>query len=93
MEIPGRCDSSRSDPKLAAAVGLFVGFPGVMVALWIAVVAGGIIAIFLLALRIRNLQQAIPFGPFLAVGSVIAFIAGSELMAIYLDVSASLAGS
>lgn len=80
------------DPKLAGAVGLFTGYPGVLLALWIAVVAGGILAIGLLALRKRGRKDAIPFGPFLAVSAIIAFAGGSEILARYTEISANLIG-
>lgn len=81
------------DPGLAGLVGLLVGFPGVLVALWIAVVAGGVLAIFLVVFRNKGREDVIPFGPFLAAGGVIAFIAGDNLLARYLEFSANLIGS
>lgn len=81
------------DPKLAGAVGLFVGYPGVLVALWIAVVAGGILAIGLLASRKRGRKDAIPFGPFLAASAIITFVGGSEILARYREISVNLIGS
>lgn len=80
------------DPKLAGAVGLLVGYPGVFVALWIAVVAGGVLAIFLLSFRKRGRKDAIPFGPFLAVSAIITFMWGSEILAQYGEISANLIG-
>ena len=77
---------------VAGAVGLFVGYPGVLVALWIAVVAGGILAIGLLAFRKKGRKDAIPFGPFLAVSAIIAFAGGSEVLARYREISANLIG-
>ena len=81
------------DPKLAGVVGLSVGFPGVLVALWIAVVAGGVLAIFLLAFRKKGRKDAIPFGPFLAFSAIITFMGGSEILARYREISANLIGS
>ena len=60
------------DVKLAGLLGLLVGYPGVVVAVWLAVVSGGLVAVFLLALRRRGRKDAIPFGPFLALGAVVA---------------------
>jgi leader peptidase (prepilin peptidase)/N-methyltransferase len=77
------------DPKLAAVVGLMVGFPGVMLALWMAVVAGGLLAIFLLAFRKRGRKDAIPFGPFLAIGAIVTFMGGNEILAQYREISAN----
>jgi len=81
------------DPKLAGVVGLLVGFPGVLVALSIAVVSAGILSIFLLAFRKKDRKDAIPFGPFLAAGAIVTFVAGNEMIARFSGISADLMGS
>ena len=81
------------DVKLAGLVGLIVGFPGVLVALWIAVVAAGVVAIALMLLRKKGRKDSIPFGPFLAGSAIIAFLAGSELVAKYQELAAQFLGS
>ena len=72
------------DAKLAGVLGLFVGFPEVLVAVWLAVVGGGLIAITLLALRRRGRKSSLPFGPFLAAGAMAALLVGPELVDWYL---------
>lgn len=67
------------DVKLMAWVGIFLGLKGVIVALLFAVWTGALVGVFLL--RIRRFQnddnRYMPFGPFLAIGSLIsAFFAG-----------------
>ena len=81
------------DVKLAGLLGLMVGFPGILVALWIASIAGGLVAIALMLLRKKGRKDAIPFGPYLAGGGLIAFLAGSELMAKYQELAVKLLGS
>ena len=66
------------DVKLAGLVGLLVGFPGVLVSLWITIVSGGLVAVLLLLLRKKGRKDAIPFGPFLALGAMIVLLAGTE---------------
>ena len=56
------------DVNMAGMLGLLVGFPGVVVALWTAVVVGGAVAVGLLALGGRSRKDAMPFGPFLSAG-------------------------
>ncbi len=72
------------DVKLAATMGLFLGravAPAVLIALLVASVIG-------VALIVRHGAQArkmaIPFGPFLALGGVIALLAGDQMIDLYL---------
>ena len=71
------------DVKLAGAVGLLVGFPQVLLALWLAIVSGGLVAIFLLITRKRGRKDAIPFGPFLALSAVAVLLVGTEIVEWY----------
>jgi leader peptidase (prepilin peptidase)/N-methyltransferase len=73
----------RGDVKLAGLLGLLLGFPGVLVALWGAVVSGGLVAILLLALRKKGRKDAIPFGPFLSLGGIVVLLAGSDIILGY----------
>ena len=54
-----------------------------MVAVWIAFMLGGITATVLLITRRRRRRDGIPFGPFLAVGGYVAFVAGTQLWQLY----------
>jgi leader peptidase (prepilin peptidase)/N-methyltransferase len=78
------------DVKLAGLLGLMVGFPGILVALWIAVVVGGVVAIILLILRMKGRKDAIPFGPFLALGAIAVLLMGSETTSRYQDMAANM---
>ena len=63
------------DAKMAALVGAVVGYPGVLAAgLWTAL-AGGVAAAVLLAARRVGWGAPMPYGPFLALGAVVALIA------------------
>lgn len=73
------------DVKLIGAIGLWVGLRQLPVALFIAVVFGGIVAIILLLIRRSGRKDAIPFAPFLCTGAVIALIWGETLGTWYLD--------
>lgn len=61
------------DLKLAVYLGIFLGFPTVLYALYYSFILGGIFAFFLLLLQKKGLKAKIPFGPFLVIGSLIAF--------------------
>ena len=68
------------DVKLAAFIGLMSGFPLVVVALLVGIIAGGLVAVFLLLSRmVKSRKAAIPYGPFLAVGAMVALIWGDKI--------------
>ncbi len=71
------------DVKLAGLIGLMVGLPGVIVALWVAVVSGGVVAAALLLSGKKGRKDAIPFGPFLSMGAIVALLAGSNIVSGY----------
>lgn len=71
------------DVKLAGLIGLANGFPLVLVALFVGIVAGGVFAVSLLISRIVGRKDAIPFGPFLAVGAVVAMVWGDCILNWY----------
>jgi len=64
----------------SAAWRLLVGLPGVVVALWLGIVSGGIVAIALLLLRRKGLRPTLPFGPFLAGGAMVVLLVETELI-------------
>ena len=71
------------DVKMAALMGIILGYPNVLVAIFLAIVAGGIIAIVLLATRKKGRKQGIPFGPFLALGTMLALLWGTSIWGWY----------
>ena len=80
------------DVKLGGVIGLLVGYPGALLALWLAVVTGGIVAIGLVVLRKMGRKDAMPFGPFLAGGAIAALLAGGDITSWYNDLGDFVAG-
>jgi leader peptidase (prepilin peptidase)/N-methyltransferase len=74
------------DMKLGAMLGAFLGWKLVLVAILLAVLAGGAVAIMLLAMRRRGRKDAVPFGPFLALGGAVSLFWGRPLLDWYLGV-------
>lgn len=73
------------DVKLAALMGLFLG-RSVGAALIIALAAGSVVGLAMIARHgAAARKQAIPFGPFLALGGIVALLVGPELVDWYLD--------
>lgn len=66
------------DVKLAILLGAIAGVPAVFGALFVAVLGGAGAAAMLLVLRRGAPGSAIPYGPFLAAGGVLALLSGSS---------------
>ncbi|MFZ5639862.1 MAG: prepilin peptidase [Bacillota bacterium] len=62
------------DVKLGAVMGIYLGWPGVLTAIFLAAFAGAVTGVLLIVSRSRTRQHKIPFGPFLAMGAVISFL-------------------
>jgi prepilin signal peptidase PulO-like enzyme (type II secretory pathway) len=68
-------DLGAGDVKLATLIGLILGFPQVLWALALGIVAGGIAAILLILLTHRwGLKSHIPYAPFLCLGATVALL-------------------
>jgi leader peptidase (prepilin peptidase) / N-methyltransferase len=74
------------DAKFFILCGWVVGFPHILLALFIASLIGSLIGGFLLLLKIVKRKQLIPFGPYLALGSLTAYGYGSDLIHFYLSI-------
>ena len=72
------------DVKLALLLGLFVGWPAILVALFSAFCLGALVGVVLIAFKKKGLKSEVPFAPFLIVGTAIAFFFGSNILNWYL---------
>ncbi|HYF28169.1 MAG TPA: prepilin peptidase [Baekduia sp.] len=74
------------DVKLVGVLGLFLG-ADVAVAVLVALLAGVVVGAAIVARlgRTAGRKTAVPFGPFLALGAVVALLAGDPLMDAYLS--------
>jgi leader peptidase (prepilin peptidase) / N-methyltransferase len=73
------------DVKLAAVMGLFLG-RNVAPAILVALLVGSIVGLLLIVRHgAEARKRAIPFGPFLALGGVVALLAGDQLVDWYLS--------
>lgn len=73
------------DVKLAAVMGLFLG-RNVAPALIVALLAGSLVGLTMIARHgAEARKRAIPFGPFLALGGVVALLAGDPIVSWYLS--------
>ncbi len=72
------------DAKLAAAIGAWLGWQSLLLAVFLAAVLGCVGGAIAIALRRLGVGQAFPFGPYLAIGAAIALFLGDKLSAAYL---------
>ena len=83
------------DVKLAVLMGLVLGFPNILVGLFLAFFFGAIIGVILMVFPFgaaqgkykKGLKSEIPFGPFLIAGTFIAIFWGSAIINWYLKLS------
>ena len=68
------------DVKLAAFIGLAVGYPYVWLALFLAFVIGGLIAGALVLAKVLGRKDPIAFGPFLAAGAMVTMLFGEQIL-------------
>ena len=71
------------DMKLGAMMGAFLGYKLALLALFLAVILGGIVALGLLSTGIRARKDPIPFGPFLAMAAAAAMLWGETILTWY----------
>ena len=72
------------DVKLMGAIGAFFGWKAVLFVLLSASLFGSIVGVGLIVLGKRQLQGRIPFGPFLALGTLIWMFWGRALVSAYM---------
>lgn len=72
------------DVKLSLMVGAFL-VRNVVTALFLGFLAGSIYGLSLITVKKGKLKQAIPFGPFISIGSIVALFYGGNILKCYLS--------
>jgi leader peptidase (prepilin peptidase)/N-methyltransferase len=72
------------DVKMLAMIGAFLGWKLMLVTLVLASFSGSLIGLAIIASGRGGMKFALPFGTFLAVGALVAAVAGDPLLAWYL---------
>lgn len=75
------------DVKLAFLIGLFLGFPNILVGLFFSFLIGAIIGVGLILAKRKTLKSEVPFGPFLVAGTFIALFWGEKIINWYLNLT------
>ncbi|WP_042459206.1 prepilin peptidase [Neobacillus dielmonensis] len=74
------------DVKLYALIGFVLGFKLVLLSFFLSTLFGAVIGGLAMLLKIVKRQQPIPFGPFIAAGTLVAYFYGNELINLYLQI-------
>jgi leader peptidase (prepilin peptidase) / N-methyltransferase len=73
------------DIKLFALIGFVVGTKTLFLAFFFSTLLGAVLGLLGMALGLVKKGKPIPFGPFIAVGTLIAYYFGDTLVALYLN--------
>ena len=73
------------DIKFAAVIGLFLGWPNGLFAVFLGCMLAGLVGMVLLLTRVKGRKDAIPFGPFLCAGVLVAIWRGNEILTWYFN--------
>jgi len=73
------------DIKLLAMMGAIVGWQGVLFTIFVASLVGTLAGFAVMLQSRKGMKQAVPFGPFLSIGSITYIFFGTELVAWYFN--------
>jgi len=82
--ITGKEGMGYGDFKMLAAIGAWFGWGMLPAVILLSSIAGSIIGIGLILLAKKGRNTAIPFGPYLALGGIVALFFGTQLSNLYL---------
>ena len=88
-KITGREGMGMGDVKMLAMIGAWMGWKSLLFIILLASLAGSIIGGAMLLLSRQGARARIPFGPFLALGTLLYFFFGSELTRWYFGLGAA----
>lgn len=73
------------DVNLAFLMGLFLGWPKILIALFFSFFIGAVVGLVLIALKKKTMKSEIPFAPFLVSGTFISLFFGQSIINWYLS--------
>lgn len=72
------------DVRLGFMMGIWLGWPNILVALFISYILGALVSVGLLILKKKQWASEVPFGTFLAIGTFVTLYCGDNLISWYL---------
>lgn len=73
------------DVRMGVMMGIWLGWPMVLIALFIAYIVGAACGLGLMAYGKKHLSSAIPFGTYLAMGTFVAMLWGNQIIGWYMS--------
>jgi leader peptidase (prepilin peptidase)/N-methyltransferase len=83
--VRGQEGLGMGDVKMLAMIGAFLGWPLMILTLVLASFAGSFVGVLMIVSKRGGLQAALPFGTFLALGALVAAVAGGPILSWYLS--------
>lgn len=74
------------DIEIAAICGIYLGWSNTLITIFFSFIIGAIVGVSLIALKKKGRKDPIAFGPFLAIGTMIATLYGDKIIKIYLNI-------
>ena len=74
------------DIKLGLLMGLLLGFPLIILALFVAFISGSLVGLSLIAIKRKTMKSQIPFAPFLILGTFVSLFWGAQILQWYLGI-------
>ncbi len=82
----GRAPMGGGDIKLMSLLGLAFGVQSILLTLFFSAVLASVIGIVLISIGKMDRKSFIPYGPFIAIGGMIAYLYGQDMMSWYMGI-------
>jgi leader peptidase (prepilin peptidase)/N-methyltransferase len=76
----------KGDVKIGVLTGLLLGYPQVLVALFLSFTLGAFVGLILIATKKKTLKSQVPFGPFLITATFVTIFLGEKILEWYLGI-------
>ncbi|MCC6346855.1 MAG: prepilin peptidase [Nitrospirales bacterium] len=83
IAVASRGGMGGGDIKMMAMVGAFMGWKSILLTTFVGSLTGSVVGIFLMLFRGKDRKTKIPFGPFLAFGSLVSLFFGGMIIQWY----------
>jgi leader peptidase (prepilin peptidase)/N-methyltransferase len=87
--VRGRVGMGGGDIKFIAAVGALLGLKQVFLVIFLSAFIGSVVGLVGLVAGKLNTMSQIPFGPFLALGTLIVYFSGESIINLYFETMVS----
>ena len=85
--VTGKEGMGYGDFKLLAALGAWLGWQSLPLIILLSSAVGAVFGVVMIATKLHERSQPIPFGPYLAVAGWIAMLYGNQLIDMYLNIT------